>query len=876
MTTPERHEKVYELFVNARKLDDAARAAFLAKACADDPSLREEVEALLAQGSEMASFLEQPPAPTPLGSAGPDTLSSAGKPSAADSRADDALAGIVIEGYEILRELHRGGQGVVFQAIQKSTKRKVAIKVLREGPYASKSAQKRFEREIELVAQLKHPNIIAIFDSGTTAGGWQYCAMDYVRGTQLNHHIRENKLTLEETLEVFKQVCDAVQYAHHKGVIHRDLKPSNILVDSEGNAKVLDFGLAKQMIGPIQTVVSMTQEIIGTLPYMSPEQAKGNPDHIDTRTDIYALGVILYEILTGHYPYPVVGQMADVLKHIAETPPTPPSSRWTPDSGVTKRSSKHLRAGKCPIDDELQTVILKTLAKERERRYQSAGALAEDISHYLANEPIEAKRDSGWYVLRKTIQRFKVAFVVSTIVFLVIVAALVVSTAAWQSETEQRRNAQAATKLAASFYESMMEAGEVLENIKTSDVETGSREYLVQAIAVLDSPPTDEFLKKFVIDTEVERLAEEGYEFALDFDRLVKAIKDSKAEAKRLASEGRESEAAAERLVNEGRELEIRQRITEAHSKYDEALAVKPDDYKANGYKAFLLKGEYFAKELSFRDPELLEQSMEYCKRALESRPDSHASWNLLSILHFSLGNLKEAERAARRCLEVKSDYFHANTNLAKILALQKKFDEALTVAEKGVSASLKEERKKHADGIWRVVGAIQMYLGKPDALRSLLKAEGINHRDTRNLLLLSRIYMTLPGLQDNDKALEKAKLAVAFTGLKDPRFKRVLAQALLRNGEYVDAVTNATAALTQGDAPAYCHLIAAVAEARLGNVEKAKRHLEDAAKNWPAEFQAGEDVIVTAEKGLLWFDTAAELESLRAEAQQLLESEPR
>ena len=772
MTTPERHEKVYELFVNARKLDDAGRAAYLAKACADDPSLREEVEALLARDSEMTSFLEQPPAPaptpTPPGSAGPDTVSSADKPPAADSRAGDALAGIIIEGYEILRELHRGGQGVVFQAIQKATKRKVAIKVLREGPYASKSAQRRFEREIELVAQLKHPNIIAIFDSGTTTGGWQYCAMDYVRGTQLHHHIRENKLTLEETLTVFKQVCDAVQYAHHKGVIHRDLKPSNILVDSEGNAKVLDFGLAKQMIGPAQAVVSITQEIIGTLPYMSPEQAKGNPDHIDTRTDIYALGVILYEILTGHYPYPVVGQMADVLKHIAETPPTPPSRQWTPDSGVTKRSSKHLRAGKCPIDDELQTVILKTLAKERERRYQSAGELARDLDHYLAGEPIDAKRDSGWYVLKKAVARHK-------------------------------------SKLAAAAMFSV----------------------LIAAFAIY-----------------------EGW---------------------------KAKDAQASTLVAEGRELAKRERIAEALSKYDEALALNPDHYEAVGYKAFLLKDEYFAKELSFSDPELLEQSMESCKRALELQPDSRGPWNLLAILHFSLGDLKEAEKAARRCLEVKSDYFHANTNLAKILALQKKFDEALTVAKKGASASLKqEEQKKHADGIWRVMGAIQLYLGKSDALQSLLKAEEINHRDTRNLLLLSRVYMTLPELQDDDKALEKAKLAVAFTALKDPRFKRVLAQALLRKDEFLDAVTNATAALRQGDAPAYCHLIAAVAEARLGNVEKAKGHLEDAAKNWPAEFQAGGDVIVTAEKGLLWFDTATELESLRAEAQQLLESEPR
>ncbi len=313
-----------------------------------------------------------------------------------------ASAGFGIEGYDHLREIHRGGQGVVYQAIQRSTKRKVAIKVLLEGPYASKSARRRFEREIELVAQLKHPNIIGIFHSGRTSDDRQYRVMDYVRGVPLDQYVRNEKLTLEGALKLFAKVCEAVNYAHQKGVIHRDLKPSNILVDADGAPKVLDFGLAKQLLSREASLISLTGQVVGTLPYMSPEQAEGNPDKIDIRTDVYALGVILYQMLTGHYPYPVAGQMAEVLRHIAETPPTPPSRSWKSESGVTKRDTKRLRPGVCPIDDEVQTIVLHTLAKERERRYQSAGELAKDVAHYLADEPIEARRDSGWYVLKKT------------------------------------------------------------------------------------------------------------------------------------------------------------------------------------------------------------------------------------------------------------------------------------------------------------------------------------------------------------------------------------------------------------------------------------------------------------------------------------------
>jgi len=310
-----------------------------------------------------------------------------------------------IEGYRLIREIHRGGQGIVYEAYQHSMKRKVAVKVLLHGALSSASVRRRFEREIELVASLRHPNIISVHDSGKTDDGQLYYVMDYVSGRPLDKYIRGTHLSMEQTLELFTRVCDAVTFAHQRGVIHRDLKPSNILVDEQGVPRVLDFGLAKHLSGQIDRVASMTGEIVGTLPYMSPEQAQGTTSDIDTRTDVYALGVILFELLTGRYPYPVVGQMADVLNNIVKMPAATPSSQWTPESGVYRGRSRLLQSKRCPIDNEVQTIVLRCLAKERERRYESAGGLLRDVKRYLSGEPIEAKRDSVWYVLRKLAAR---------------------------------------------------------------------------------------------------------------------------------------------------------------------------------------------------------------------------------------------------------------------------------------------------------------------------------------------------------------------------------------------------------------------------------------------------------------------------------------
>lgn len=341
-------------------------------------------------------------------------------------------------GFEILREIHRGGQGVVYQALQKTTRRKVAIKVIHGGPFTGSSGRARFEREVQVLGQLDHPNIVGIHDSGVTPDGSFFYVMDYISGQSLDEVLKsEARPPVDVALKLFIKICDAVNAAHLKGVIHRDLKPANIRIDSNGEPVVVDFGLAKIAVPDLAEdenktphLMTITGQFIGSLPWASPEQAQGTPGKIDVRTDVYSLGVVLYQMLTGAFPYQVVGTMRDVLDNILKAEPAKPST--------VRRQ----------INDEVETIVLKCLAKERDRRYQTAGELARDLRHYLAGEPIEAKRDSGLYVITKTLERYRAAAVVVAAFLALVIGFGITMSVLYSQAVAARNDAQVATTVA--------------------------------------------------------------------------------------------------------------------------------------------------------------------------------------------------------------------------------------------------------------------------------------------------------------------------------------------------------------------------------------------------------------------------------------------
>ena len=312
----------------------------------------------------------------------------------------------MFEGYDIRDQLPLGGQAVVYKATQKATKRIVALKVLLQGPQTSVRAEYRFEREVDLAASLRHPNIVTIYDSGIAQGQY-YFAMEYIDGKPLDEYVQSKKLSVRRTMELFNKVCSAVAYAHQRGVMHRDLKPGNILVDADGEPHILDFGLAKLVDGSEQTtpeavMTSIPGKVIGTLAFMSPEQASAQPDAVDVRTDVYSIGIILYKILTDNFPYDVSGSMLAILRNIQETEPTRPS-KFIPR-----------------FNSEVEAILLKALTKEPDRRYQSAAHLQQDIDSWLTGLPISARSDSTIYLLRKIITRHRYASAVVALLLIIV------------------------------------------------------------------------------------------------------------------------------------------------------------------------------------------------------------------------------------------------------------------------------------------------------------------------------------------------------------------------------------------------------------------------------------------------------------------------
>jgi WD40 repeat protein len=485
-----------ELFLAALAVAPEERAAWLERACAPDAELRQRVERMLTAHEAPQSLLDQlapaaDPPEAPTGAAPAEPPADTGLPSR----------------YKLVQEIGEGGMGTVWMAQQtEPVRRLVAVKLVKPG-MDSKQVLARFEAERQALALMDHPNIARVLDAGATSAGRPYFVMELIKGVPLTRYCDEHRLTPRERLELFLPVCQAVQHAHQKGVIHRDLKPTNVLVclyDGRPVPKVIDFGIAKAAGQPLteKTLVTAFGSLVGTPEYMSPEQAELNQLDIDTRSDIYSLGVLLYELLTGSTPLEPKrvkqAAMLEVLRLVREEEPPRPSTRLSTTAelpAVAANRGLEPKQLSGVVRGDLDWIVMKALEKDRNRRYETANGFAMDIQRYLADEPVQACPPSVGYRLRKFVRRNKAWVGTAALLATVLVLASVISAAlaVWAREAERvaedsaHAEAEARAQAVEQAHLAEERAEDLARRLYIHRVNLGHREALADNVAQADA-----------------------------------------------------------------------------------------------------------------------------------------------------------------------------------------------------------------------------------------------------------------------------------------------------------------------------------------------------------------------------------------------------
>ena len=773
--------------------------------------------------------------------------------------------------YRILRVIGEGGMGTVYEAEQDKPRRVVALKVIRPG-YASPQLLKRFEQESQVLGRLQHPGIAQIYEAGThevapSAAGSRgvivpYFAMEYIRGRGLKVFMEEQNLGTRQRLELVAKVCDAVHHAHQKGVIHRDLKPGNILVDESGQPKILDFGVARATDSDIQAATIQTDvgQLIGTIPYMSPEQVAADPQGLDTRSDVYALGVIAYEALAGRLPYDLKHKMIhEAARVIREEEPAPLST-----------INRVFRG-------DVETIVAKSLEKDKTRRYQSAAELASDIRRYLHDEPIVARRASAAYQFKKFAQRHKAVVVGVAAVFLVLVAGMIVSTtlyfraenargqaekdraaaeAAQAAETEQRQLAESRRAQAEAVTGFLRDMLTTIQPARAKGREISVREVLDEAAKTVHERLKDEPL----VEVSIQRTIAETY-YTLGLYKSAIPHWDAAREIlnQTYGPDHIETIVGTFRLGltyyfggDSEKALEILQGALSAACKSlgeENRLTARVMD----------MLGMAFREQGRLDDAEpLLARAMDVRERLNVSDEERADSMSHLGLLYLDRQRYKEAEELCRRSLEIfrrELSNEHLSTirtigALADICARQAKWDEAEQLsreaAETGqrvLGVEPRDSRKalaRHsralkmlgrfaeAESVSRQLLESQRHTlesGDPDILNSLLALSELalaqdareralqyweEQRLSRSALgestsfpprqvnnyVFSMLASPLCEQRDAEEILPLAERSVEQTGAKDPAILDTLSLAYWMSGKREEAIATQTKAI--------------------------------------------------------------------------------